>query len=173
MVYNVDINANQKQIRNIALDRNSNNSAATVAMVKELAPYTANAFYRENFSEFYDFSDANSYRITRGSSGVAYTGLNPDLHFTTKNIDSIQANGLRVKGYGLTMTVPHSSNFTICVVMQFGRNRSFTLFSNVTGTSLKTDLKYNFRTTQLTLETNQRSQVITMPSSMNGKRIVI
>ena len=34
--FNVDINANQKHIRSIALDRDSNNSAATVAMVKEL-----------------------------------------------------------------------------------------------------------------------------------------
>ena len=57
--------------------------------------------------------------------------------------------------------------------MEFWRNRSFTLFSNGTGTNLKTELKYNFRTTQLTLETNQGSQVIIMPNSMNGKRIVI
>ena len=34
VMYNVDINANQKKIKNIKLDRNSNNSAATVAMVK-------------------------------------------------------------------------------------------------------------------------------------------
>ena len=51
----------------------------------------------------------------------------------------------------------------MCVEMKFWRNRNFTLFSNVTGT----------KTTRLTLETNQGSQVITMPSSMNGKRIVI
>ena len=36
VVYNVDINANQKKILNINLDRSNNNSAATVAMVKEL-----------------------------------------------------------------------------------------------------------------------------------------
>ena len=33
VLHNVDINANNKKILNIALDRNSNNSAATVAMV--------------------------------------------------------------------------------------------------------------------------------------------
>ena len=91
--YNVDITANQKAIKNIKLDRNSNNSTATVAMVKELIPYTKNIFYRENFSEFYDFSDANSYKLSTGSSGVAYTGLNPNIHFTTKNIAEIQADG--------------------------------------------------------------------------------
>ena len=46
VVYNVDINANRKAIKNIGLDRNSNKSAATVGLVKELAPYTANALYR-------------------------------------------------------------------------------------------------------------------------------
>ena len=45
--YNVDINANNKKILNIALDRNSNNSAATVAMVKELIPFTK-IFWTEN-----------------------------------------------------------------------------------------------------------------------------
>ncbi|CAH3172098.1 unnamed protein product, partial [Porites evermanni] len=44
VVYNVDINANNKKILNINLDRNSNNSAATVAFVKELAPFTKNFF---------------------------------------------------------------------------------------------------------------------------------
>ena len=46
VVYNVNINANQKAIRNIKLERQNDNSAATVALVKELAPYTANALHR-------------------------------------------------------------------------------------------------------------------------------
>ena len=173
VVYNVDINANQKAIKNTKLDRNSDNSVATVGMVKDLIPFTKNALYRKYFSDFYDFADANSYKITRGSSGVTYTGLNPNAHFTTKNIAEIQADGLRVNGYGLTVTVPHSPNFTMCVVMQFWRNKRFTLFANVTGTNLKIEFKYEFKTTRLTLTTSQGSQVITLPSSMNGKRIVI
>ena len=55
VVFNVDINANQKNIRNIALNRNSDNSAATVGMVKELIPFTTNNIYRQHFDEFYDF----------------------------------------------------------------------------------------------------------------------
>ena len=86
VVYNIGINANQKAIKNIKLDRNSDNSAATVGMVKEFIPFTKNALYRANFSEFYDFSDANSYKITRGSSGVVHTGLKPNITFTTKKI---------------------------------------------------------------------------------------
>ena len=43
--FNVDINANQKAIRNIKLERNSNNSASTVGMVQELYPFTTNNVY--------------------------------------------------------------------------------------------------------------------------------
>ena len=75
--YNVDINANQKTIRNIKLDRHSDNSAATVGMVKELIPFTKNALYRKYFEEFYDFADADRYRINIGSFGVIFNSLNP------------------------------------------------------------------------------------------------
>lgn len=159
VVYNVDINANSKAIKNIKLDRNTGNNAATVAMVKELTSYTANITYRSSISEFYDFSDANSYRLSTNSSGVAFTGLNPDIHFTTKNIGNVQADGLRVNGYGLTVTVPHGSNFTMCVVMQYWRNRDFTLFSSVTGTNLKTDLKYDNKTTKLYFNPRNQSGI--------------
>ena len=47
VVYNVDINANNKKILNIALDKGKNNSAATVGMVKDLIPFTKNYVYRQ------------------------------------------------------------------------------------------------------------------------------
>ena len=40
--YNVDINAGNKKILNIALDKSKDTSAATVGMVKELFPFTTN-----------------------------------------------------------------------------------------------------------------------------------
>ena len=63
VVYNVDLDMNRKKLKilNIAPDRNLNNSAATVKMVKDLetklSPYTKNNVYREIFEEFYDFSE--------------------------------------------------------------------------------------------------------------------
>ena len=72
VVYNVDINANQKEIKNIKLDRQNDNSAATVALVKELAPYTVNNLYRKYFEEVFDFTDANNYKLSRGVSGVVF-----------------------------------------------------------------------------------------------------
>ena len=75
VVYNVDINANNKKILNINLDRNSNNSAATVGMVKELIPHTVNNLYRKYFEEVSDFTDATNYGLSRGSSGVVFNSL--------------------------------------------------------------------------------------------------
>ena len=50
--YNVDINANNKKILNIALDKSNNSSAATVGMVKESIPFTKNYVYRRYFENF-------------------------------------------------------------------------------------------------------------------------
>ena len=63
VVYNVDINANQKVVKNVKLDKSIGNSVATVKMVKNLIPYTTNYFYRQYFKEFYDFTDADTYGI--------------------------------------------------------------------------------------------------------------
>ena len=79
VVYNVDINANNKKILNIALDKNSNNSAATVGMVKEIRSFTTNNIYRQYFEEFYDFTDADRYGINIGSSGVIINSLKPNI----------------------------------------------------------------------------------------------
>ena len=122
--FNVDINTNQKAIKNIKLERNSNNSAATVGMVKELIPFTTNNIYRQYFEEFYDFGDASNYKLTQGSSGDSFTGLNPNIIYT-KKLDKINKDGLNFDGCGLTITVPHSQDYTMCVVFHFWRNKKF------------------------------------------------
>ena len=98
VVYNVNINANQKAIRNIKLERQNDNSAATVALVKELAPYTANALYRLYFSEFYDFTDADRYRLNMGVSGVVLNSLKPNITLPDKDLSEIKKGGLNVNG---------------------------------------------------------------------------
>ena len=90
VVYNVDINANQKEIKNIKLDRTNDNSAATVALVKEVAPFTKNALYRLYFSEFYDFADADTYGINIGSSGVIINSLKPNIVIPNKALSSVK-----------------------------------------------------------------------------------
>ena len=127
--FNVDINANGKAIRNINLERNSANSG----MVNEFIPFTTNNIYRQYFEEFYDLSDASNYKISTTSSGVSFTGLNPNIQFVPKNIDKIKVDFLLVDSYGLTLTVPHSQDYTICLVMSFWRNKKKNLFSHVRG----------------------------------------
>ena len=81
VVYNVNLDMNRKKILNIVPDKSRSNSAATVKMVKDLYPYTKNNAYREIREEFYDFSDASNYKLTMGSSGITFTGINPNITF--------------------------------------------------------------------------------------------
>ena len=128
VVYNVDINANNKKILNINLDRNSNNSAATVGMVKELIPFTKNSFYRKYFSEFYNFADADSYGINTGSSGVIINSLIPNITLPpNKELSEIVEKGLHVNGYDVTFSPSYSPIDTLCIVFSHWRNRSFSL----------------------------------------------
>ena len=90
MVFNVDINANQKAIRNIKLERQSDNSAATVALVKGIAAFTKNALYRLYFSECYDFADADTYGINIGSSGVIINSFKPNITIPNKDLSIIK-----------------------------------------------------------------------------------
>ena len=124
--YNVDINANNKKILNIALDRNSNNSAATVAMVKELIPFTKNILYRKYFEEYYDFSNANIYGINIVSSGVIINSLMPNITLPpNKDLSNIKKDGLNVNSYNITFSPSHSSKSTLCIVFYHWRNRNF------------------------------------------------
>ena len=135
VVYNVDINANNKKILNINLDRNSNNSAAAVGMVKELTPHTVNNLYRKYFEEVFDFTDATNYGLSRSSSGIVINSLdsitgNPtrDIGIPNKTIDDIKKEGLDVTGYNISFTPPiGNSKYTLCIVFYHWRNRNFQL----------------------------------------------
>ena len=123
VVYNVDINANNKKILNIALDRNSNNSAATVGMVKEIHPFTTHNLYRKFFEEVFDFTDANIYGLSRGVSGVVFNSLdsitgNPirNIAIPNRTIDDIREEGLDVTGYVISYSPPIGvSKYSLCI----------------------------------------------------------
>ena len=181
VVYNVDINANQKVIKNIKIDPNDNSSAATIGQIKSMNNYTINNLYRQYFEEFYDFSDASNYKQSTSSSGVSFNGVNSNFIIPTKNIDRIKEGGLLVNGYGCTITVPHSRNFTICFVIKNpytssssilrSWSLSFKLFSVVKNTNQKTQLEYDKRTNKLILTTNRGSTNITY--SLNDKDKIV
>ena len=175
VVYNVDINANQKAIKNIKLDRNSDNSVATVALVKELAPFTKNALYRLYFSEFYDFADADSYGINIGSSGVIINSLKPNITLPpNKDLSEIVKEGLHVNGYNVTFSPSYSPIDTLCIVFTHWRNRSFSLTKYLsTNNNILVKLDYNKSNNKVTLTVNKTTQNFTMLSSFNGKIIVL
>ena len=175
VVYNVDINANRKEIKNIKLDRNSNNSAATVALVKELAPFTKNALYRLYFSEFYDFANADSYGINIGSSGIIINSVKPNITLPpNKDLDEIKKDGLHVNGYDVTFSPLYDLEDTLCIVFSHWRNRSFTLTKYLsTNNNILVKLDYNKSNNKVTLTVNKTTQNFTMPSSLNGKIIVV
>ena len=175
VVYNVDINANNKKILNINLDRNSNNSAATVALVKEVAPFTKNALYRLYFSEVYDFANADSYGINIGSSGVIINSVKPNITLpTNKDLSEIKKDGLNVNGYDVTFSPSHSSKSTLCIVFSHWRNRNFTLTKYLsTNNNILLKLNYDNTNKSVKLTINKTTQSFTMLDSFNNKRIVL
>ena len=175
VVYNVDINANQKEIKNIKLDRQNDNSAATVALVKEEAPFTKNALYRLYFGEVYDFTNADSYGINIGSSGVVINSVKPNITLPpNKDLRFIYDKGLLVNNYDLTFSPSHSSKSTLCIVFHFSlpSNMSLTKYLS-TNNNILFKLNYDKTNNKVTLTINKATQNFTMLSRFNGKIIVL
>ena len=176
VVYNVDINANQKEIKNIKLDRQNDNSAATVALVKEVAPFTKNALYRLYFSEFYDFSDADTYGININSSGVIINSFKPNITIPNKDLSIIKNNGINVNEYILTFNPPnHTSNYTLCIVLTHWRNRNLYLKKiRRSDSKIITYVTYETADHEFALEVDRSiTTSFTSPNSFDGKKIVI
>ena len=181
VTYNVDINANQKAIKNIKLDRNSDNSAATVAMVKELAPHTVNNLYRKYFEEVYDFTNATNYKLSRGVSGIVFNYLYSssgntfrDMSIPNKTIDNIKKEGLNINGYDISFSPPDGiKKFTLCMVFYHWRNRSFSIHKKSNLNNNLLSLFYSNSSNQIVLSVNNQIRSFTLLNSFNGKKIVI
>ena len=175
VVYNVDINANNKKILNIALDKNNNNSAATFGMVKEIHPFTTNSIYRQYFEEFYDFADADIYGLSRGVSGVIINSLKPNITLPNRDLSDIRKDGLNVKGYVVNFNPPsYITKYSLCIVFYHWRNRGFSLTKkNMDNDNILLKLNYDKTNNKVTLTVNKTTQNFTMPSSFNGQKIVV
>ena len=180
--YNVDINANNKKILNVNLDRNSNNSVATVGMVKEIKPHTINDLYRNYFEEVYDFTNASNYKLSRTSSGIVFNYLSSssgntlrDMGIPNRTIDDIRKEGLDITGYNISFYTPFGiTKYTLCIVFDHWRNRNFSIKkkeSNSGATLL--NLYYTITGNTVNLVVNKVRRQFSMLSSFNGKKIVI
>ena len=181
VVYNVDINANQKEIKNIKLDRQNDNSAATVGLVKEIAPYTKNALYRLYFSDVYDFTNADAYKLSTSSSGVTFNKLSSssgntlrEMNLTNKTIDNVFQEGLNVNNYTISFAIPdNTTDFTLCLVFYHWRNRSFSIKKKHTNGLSLANLEYSNLNHQIFLRVSTSFVDLPMLSIFNGKKIVI
>ena len=175
VVYNVDVNANNKRILNIALDKGQDTSAATVGMVKELIPFTTNHVYRQYFKEFYDFTDANIYGLSKTSSGVVINSLHPNITFPNKHLVDIIKDGLNIKNYTITFNLSGNfTNYTLCIVFYHWSNRDFALVKK--NTQNKQDLlslSFTKAAGYLTLLSNSLRVSFSLPNIFNGKKIVL
>ena len=181
-MYNVNINANNKKILNINLDRNNNNSAATVGMVKEIHPFTTHNLYRNYFEEVYDFTNAANYKLSSTASGIVFNNLSSssgntlsDMGIPTKTIDDIRKEGLNVSGYTIGFSPPIGiTKYTLCIVFYHWRNRNFSIKkkdSNSRATLL--NLYYTTTGNTVKLVVNNLTSQFTILSSFDGKKIVI
>ena len=173
--YNVDINANNKKILNIALDRSNDTSAATVGMVKELIPFTTNYVYRQYFEEFYDFTDANIYGISSTSSGVVINSLHPNITLPNKHLSDIKKGGLNVNNYTINFTPSGNfTNYTLCIVFYHWSNRNFALAKkNSQNNQGLLSLTFTKVAGYLTLLSNNKRDFFSLLSSFDGKKIVL
>ena len=183
VVYNVDLDMNRKKILNIAPDKTKNNSAATVKMVKDLetklSPYTRNNMYRELFEEFYDLSNASSYKMIIGVSGIMVSGILPHIYFPRMDIANILEGGLRLHNTTLSLELFSKRSFTLCVVMLLWLNKNMYIKTFMRGgADEKPHLIYDKTTKKLKLQTNglgagsTNETSITLLNSFNGKRVV-
>ena len=175
VVYNVDINANNKKILNIALDKTNVSSAATVGMVKDLFPFTTNHVYRQYFEEFYDFTDADIYGLSSTSSGVVINSLHPNITFPNKHLVDIRKEGLNVNNYTITFNPSGNfRNYTLCMVFYHWSNKNFALVKkNSQDNHTLLSLTFAKAAGYLTLLSNSLRVSFTLPNSFNGKKIVL
>ena len=176
VMLNVPLIVNRKIMAHISLDQISDDNLATIKSVKELIPLLEKKnLYEKYFSEFYDFADADSYGINIGSSGVIINSLKPNITLPpNKDLSEIKYRGLNVNGYDVTFSPSHSSKSTLCIVFSHWRNRSFTLTKYLsTNNNILVKLNYDKSNNKVTLTVNKTTQNFTMPSSFNGKIIVL
>ena len=173
--YNVDINANNKKILNISLDKDQNTSAATVGMVKELIPFTTNHVYRQYFEEFYDLSDANIYGLNKTSSGVVFNSIVPNITFPNKHLSDIRKEGLNINNYIITFNPSGNfTNYTLCLVFYHWSNKNFALVHKDTQNNQDLlSLTFAKAAGYFTLLSSNKRSHIQIPNNFNGKKIVL
>ena len=126
---NVPLNMNGKKITGILLDKSNVPSAATVEYVnyKTKIYNTLKYDYREFFYEIIDFTNASTYELSQGSSGVIINYLGGKIQINNKvlNLQHISADGLNCKF--ISEASPSSQYLKLITGDQITNQFSFTL----------------------------------------------
>ena len=182
VVYNVDINANQKVIKNIKIDPNDKSSVATMGQIEAMTKFTINNLYRNYFEEVFDFTDTSNYGLNRSSSGVVFNSLISisgdsarNITLPNRTIDDIKKGGLDVTGYNINFSPsPGFSKYTLFIVFYHWRNRNFSLIKKIHLILIfLLNINYDKTNNKVNLTVHKTTQNIDIPSSFNGKKIVI
>ena len=172
--YNVDINANQKSIKNIKINPSDLTSVATIGQISAMTKFTLNNLYRNYFEEFYDFSDAQIYGLNKGVSGVIINSAQPNISIPNKDISNINNNGLNINNYKISFTPSYSSTYTLCIVFKLEANQDFylTKYNSQNNLSLMR-LNYTSAIKRINLIVGRAFGNMTLPSSFIDKTIVL
>lgn len=176
--YNVDVNMNQKEIKNVKLDRNNDNSVATVSLVKEIVPYTKNALYMLYFSDVFDFTNGDSYQINDRVLGTVFHKITSsgslEMDIPNKSLRNVKKEGLNVNNYTISFSPPdNTTNFSICLVFYFWNNRSFSLIKKDNNNRSLLNLEYNTNSNKLSLFSFSTKDEQTMSGTLHSKKIVV
>ena len=184
VVYNVDVDLNNKKIINLAEDTSNTSSAATYGMVKDLR-HNMNVFLFNLFKDVWDFSRWDKYGlVSSGSSSSSNVTFNRlynlkstlPITFPAKPLSNIVNKGLNITNF--TLTIPLENNTTdlnIIFVFRFWSNRDFTIirYDEKTNTKLL-EVKYENRLRRISLISGaQTTYHNSSLNSLNGQIIVL
>ena len=171
--YNVDVNMNQKSIKNIRLNPNDMTSVATMGQILRLTKSTINNLYRTLFSEFYDFSDAQIYGLNQNVFGVVINSAQPNIVIPNKNLASI-GTGLKINNYKISFHPQYSNSYTLAIVFKLKANQDFYLIKlNSENKQNLLRLNYKSSTRLLNLLIGQTHGSLVIPSSFIDKTVIL
>ncbi|CAH3023414.1 unnamed protein product [Porites evermanni] len=139
------------------------NSAATVALVKELTPHTKNSLYRLYFSEFYDFTDADLYGLSKGVSGVIFNSLKPNITLPNRDLTDITNYGINVKGYIVVKLDYNKSNNKLTLTVN-KTTQNFTMPGSFNGKIIVVWLAEDFSSNVTKVSISNYSSTLTIPA---------
>ena len=120
--------------------------------------------------------------INKQASGVVFNALSSitgnsarNLTFPNKTVDIIKKDGLNVNGYTITYSANTGlTNFTLCIIFNLWRDRNFSISKkDINSNQLLLYLYYLNSNKKLTLNVSNTNKNFTIPSSFNGKKVVL